>query len=175
MHYKFCPECGSKLIEKNAGDDGNVPYCDSCKQFWFDGFASCVIVLVYNEFDEIALSWQSYLSDSYATLTSGYITPGENAEETAIREVKEELGLDVERLDYAGTFWFAPREQLMHGFLAFAPKKELAISQELEAAKWVPALEAPQVMIPKRPGNTLHKIYDQFLVLRGLSYEGSAQ
>ena len=169
MHYKYCPECGAKLIDKAAGDDGRVPFCESCQSFWFDGFSSCVIVLTYNELDEIALSRQSYLSKDYATLTSGYITPGENAEEAAIREVKEELGIDVEKLEYAGTYWFAPRGQLMHGFIAYAPKRELKISQELDSAQWVPALEAPKYMIPDRPGNTLHKIYRRFLALRGLS------
>jgi len=47
MHYKYCPECGNKLIDKLAGDDGMVPYCGTCGQYWFDTFGSCVIVLVY--------------------------------------------------------------------------------------------------------------------------------
>lgn len=76
MHYKFCPECGTKLIEKEAGDDGQVPFCKICNKFWFDSFSSCVIVLTYNEFDEVVLARQQYLSDKYASFTSGYITPG---------------------------------------------------------------------------------------------------
>ena len=44
MRYKYCPECGTKLIPKHAGDDGAVPYCERCKEFRFDTFHSCVIV-----------------------------------------------------------------------------------------------------------------------------------
>lgn len=58
MRYKYCPDCGTKLIPKHAGDDGAVPYCESCKEFRFDTFHSCVIVLTYNEFDEIILCRQ---------------------------------------------------------------------------------------------------------------------
>ena len=30
MHYIFCPQCGNKLTERVAGDDGATPYCDKC-------------------------------------------------------------------------------------------------------------------------------------------------
>ncbi len=168
-HYKYCPECGARLVDRPAGDDGDVPYCENCRQFWFDSFASCVIVLVYNQFDEVVLGRQSYLSKQYASFTSGYITPGETAEVCAVREVKEELGIDVTELEYAGTYWFALRGQLMHGFIAYAPKCELTLSPEVDSAEWVPALEAPKHMHPDRPGNAAHPIYRLFLQKRGLA------
>ena len=84
-----------------------VPYCEPCDKRWFDSFQSCVIVLVYNEFDEIVLSKQGYLSDEYTAFTSGFIKPGENAEECAVREVKEETGLDVSGAD--GGYMFTYR------------------------------------------------------------------
>ena len=65
MHYKYCPDCGTKLIEKHAGDDGDVPFCEACNKYWFDSFASASIVLVVNEYNEIALLTQGYLSDKY--------------------------------------------------------------------------------------------------------------
>lgn len=168
MKYKFCPNCGSKLIKKSAGDDGMVPYCDNCKQYWFDTFHNCVIVLTYNEFDEIVLSRQGYLSDKYATLTAGYMEPGETAEVTAIREVKEEIGLDIETLEYAGTHWFGAKDMLMHGFIGFTHKKELKLSQEIDSAEWVPALEVPKTLFPDAPGNAAYAVYRLFLEKRGL-------
>ena len=38
---KYCSECGTKLIEKECGIDGLVPYCPTCKQLVFQ----CLIVL----------------------------------------------------------------------------------------------------------------------------------
>lgn len=163
MHYKYCPECGEKLALKIAGDDGNVPYCNKCEKYWFDSFSSCVIVLIYNEFDEVVLCKQNYLSDKYYTLTSGFMSPGETAEESALREVKEELGIDIESLDYAGTYWFGKREQLMHGFIAYTKKCELNLSPEIDLAEWVKALDAANMLFPDRPGNAAYAIYKRYL------------
>ena len=163
MHYKYCPECGEKLNGKPAGDEGLVPFCEKCGKFWFDTFASCVIILVANEENEIALLQQGYLSNEYRSFVSGYIKPGDNAEDTARREVQEEIGLELERLDYAGTYWFAMREQLMHGFIGYAKKKELVLSQEVDRAEWVPYDKAPMLMFPDMPGNAMHPIHRQYL------------
>ena len=79
MRFVYCPRCGSKLVGKLAGDEGEVPYCENCDKLWFDMFSSCSIVLVANEYNEIALLRQNYMSDVHTTFVSGYITPGENA------------------------------------------------------------------------------------------------
>lgn len=162
MHYKFCPECGAKLVDKQAGDDGAVPYCCECKRFWFDSFSSCVIVMVVNELHEIALLHQSYISDEYETFVAGFMTPGESAELAAVREVKEELGLTIDKLEYAGTHWFDKREQLMHAFIGYVRKAPFVLSQEVDSASWVSLADAPGRMFPDRPGNTQHIIYRQY-------------
>lgn len=163
MRYLYCPRCGRKLTPRPAGDDGLVPYCDDCGQYWFDSFASCVIVLVANEFREIAMLRQSYLSDEYWSYVAGFITPGETAEQTAFREVREELGLELERLEYGGTFWFSLREQLMHGFIGFVKKADFTLSGEVDRAQWVPAAHAPGRMFPETPENTQYPLYRQYL------------
>ena len=166
MRYKYCPECGQRLYDKKAGDDGGVPFCSDCNKFWFDRFDSCAIVLVYNEYNEIVLCRQGYLSAQYTSFTSGYITPGETAEETAIREVKEELGLEVQNMEYAGTYWFGKREQLMHGFLAYVPKAKLVLSDEIDSAEWVPADEVQKTLFPDAPGNAAYAIYKLYMKKR---------
>ncbi len=175
MHYKYCPLCGEKLIDKRAGDDGNVPFCTQCNKLWFDSFSSCVIILVANEYNEIALLRQGYMSDKYASFVSGYITPGENAETAAVREVKEELGLDLTSIHFAGSYWFGKKELLMIGFIGFAKKSDFVLSGEVDSAQWVPASEAPQTMFPDKPGNAMHPIYRQFLEMQGLNEKTSTR
>ena len=162
MHFQFCPICGSKLILKEAGDDGMVPYCEPCAKMWFDMFSSCIIALVANEYHEIALLHQPSLSDR-GVFVSGYITPGESAEDAAVREIKEELGLDVEKLESTGTFWFKKRGQLMHGFIANVRKQELICSSEIESASWVPAEKAPEIMFEDWNGNRAWDIYRTYM------------
>ena len=163
MRYSYCPQCGTKLINKIAGDDGYVPFCKQCNKYWFDSFSSVSIVLVANQYNEIALLRQFYMSDKFTSFVSGYIIPGENAEETAVREVKEELGIDIDRLEYAGTYWFDTKEILMHVFIAFVSKSDFKLSSEVDSAEWVPALKVPETMFPDRPGNTMHLIYRKYL------------
>lgn len=163
MRYKYCPMCAAKLILKNAGDEGAVPYCQQCKRFWFDTFSSCSIVLVANEENEIAVLRQGYLSDKYGTFVSGYITPGETAEQTAYREVKEEIGITLDSLEYAGTYWFGKREILMHGFIGYAKKADFRLSQEVDSVKWVKAEKAGDIIFPDSPENAAFKIYSKYM------------
>ena len=168
MRFRYCPECGGKLNGRHAGDDGEVPYCTACRKYWFDTFFNCVIVLVYNEFDEIVLCRQPHLSERYATVTSGYITPGETAEEAALRETEEELGIRLEKLESAGTVWFEKGGMLMHAFVGFARRCAFRLSEEVAYAEWVPFDRARKTMYPDGPGNALHVCYRKFLRMRGL-------
>ena len=166
MRYVYCPLCGTKLRMKEAGDDGEVPFCDQCDKYWFDTFASVAIVMVVNEYDEIVMLQQDYISNEYWTFVAGFMKPGESAEETAAREVKEEVGLTLDRLEYAGTYWFEAHEQLMHGFIGFAKKADFTLSCEVNQAMWVPLDEAPSRMFPEHPGNSQHPIYRRYLAMR---------
>ena len=163
MHYIYCPLCSAKLGEKAAGDDGNVPYCEKCEKYWFDSFESCVIILLANEYNELAMLRQGYMSHKYWTFVSGFMKPGETAEETAIREVSEELGLNVEKLFYGGTYWFGEQEQLMHGFIGFTKKKDFVLSKEVDEAQWVPCEKAPGMMFPEKEGNSQQPMYRKYL------------
>lgn len=82
--------------------------------------------------------------------------------------MKEELGIKLQKLEYAGTYWFELRGQLMHGFIGYAPKCELKLSVEVDSAEWVPALDVPKTLFPDGPGNSAFAIFRKYLVMRGL-------
>lgn len=172
MSYRYCPDCGTKLLPRPAGDDGDVPYCSACKKYWFAVFPSCVIVLVANERQELALLRQNYLSTSFDVFVSGFIAPEESAETAAAREVREELGLEVQRLVSTGTFWYPDAGQLMHGFIAYVKKKPLTLSAELDGASWVPAEEAYQTMFPISASPAAYDIYLRYLKEENLQFKG---
>ena len=148
MRFTYCPDCGTKLIPRPIGDEGLVPYCETCNKPLFDMFSTCIIVMVVNEFEEVALLKQGYLSDQYRVLVSGYMKPGESAEECTRREVLEEIGIELEQLEIVGTDWFARRDQLMIGFLGRARKQPFTLSGEVDAVSWIPVEEAPALMHP---------------------------
>lgn len=149
MHFTYCPHCGEKLTEKEMGDEGMIPFCQNCDIPLFDMFSSCIIALVVNERNEAALLEQRYMSTEYYNLVSGYMKPGETAEETAKREIFEEIGIKADSLDFAGTYWFGKKDMLMIGFIARAKKKEMKLSKEVDSAIWIDVKKAINMVHPK--------------------------
>lgn len=143
MHFKYCPQCGKKLIDKEIGDEGKIPFCTDCNRPFWDMFTTCVICAAVNEYNEVALIKQSYVSEKKYVCIAGIIQLGENAEETAVREIKEEVGLDVESLEYVQSYFYDKKAMLMLGYKANVKKKDFALSGEVDSAEWIPLSEAP--------------------------------
>ncbi len=142
MHFKYCPHCGTKAVMKEIGDEGETPYCVSCKIPLWDMFSTCIICAVVNEQREVALLRQDYVSTTSYVCVAGVMKLGESAEETARREVKEEIGLDVEELQFIKTYPYDKKEMLMIGFKASVKKAEFKLSGEVDSVKWFSFEEA---------------------------------
>lgn len=161
MRFHYCPDCGSALVLRPIGDEGDTPYCENCRRPLFDMFSTCIIALVVNDRGEAALLRQGYISDRYYNLVSGYMKPGESAEECARREIGEELGLRVTALESAGTFWFAKRDMLMIGFFACTDQTGLSLSREVDSARWVPVEDALSMVHPR--GSVSYTMIERYL------------
>lgn len=145
MHFTYCPNCGTKLVKKEIGDEGLVPYCERCRIPLFDLPDTCTITLVVNECGEAALLRQNYVSLNSYVCVAGHIKTGETAEETAAREVEEEIGLRPEWIKYMGSYYHARNDQLMLGFVAHVKKADFHISCEVDRAEWFPLKKAPKM------------------------------
>ena len=161
MKFTCCPDCGQPLTEKPIGDEGPVPYCTRCGRPWFAMFPACIIALCVNECGEAALLNQGYISTQYRNLVSGYIQPGESAEQTAVREIYEETGLTAAALRFAGTYWFAKKEMLMIGFFAEVTKQPFVLSGEVDGAEWSQLSEALTRVHPA--GSVSHALIERYL------------
>jgi len=161
MRFKYCPECGSKLIEKEIGDEGKVPFCEKCKKPLFDMFSTCIIALVVNECHEAALLRQEYISNRYYNLVSGYMKQGETAEVTAEREVYEEIGIRLCSLEFVKTYWFAGKDLLMIGFIGKTKKTDFTLSGEVDFAEWIPVHQAINLVHPK--GSISYGLLEEYI------------
>ena len=137
MHFKYCPHCGNKLIDKEIGDEGFIPFCENCDIPLWDMFTTSIIAAVVNEQNEVALLRQNYVSTSSYVCVAGIMKIGESAEDTVIREVKEELGLDVIDLEFIRSYPYEKKEMLMLGYKAVVKKSDFSISGEVDSVKWV--------------------------------------
>jgi NAD+ diphosphatase len=142
MEINFCQICGEKLMLKQIGDEGMIPYCKTCSKPYFNSPAPCILVFAINEHDEVVLLKQDYVSKINWGLIAGYITEGENAEETVQREVKEETGLNVKSYKYISSYHHDSRNLLMLGYIAFVQKSEFVKSCEVDDINWFPINDA---------------------------------
>lgn len=145
MHFKYCPHCGNKLVKKEIGDEGLVPFCEKCNDPLWDMFTTSIIAAVVNKENEIALLRQNYVSATKYVCVAGIMKIGESAEDTVVREIKEEIGLDVTRLEFIKSYPYikessenrSPQEMLMLGYKAIVKKSDFILSGEVDSAKWV--------------------------------------
>lgn len=142
MHFEYCPHCGTKTVLKEIGDEGKIPYCGQCQIPLWDLFTVCIICAVINEYDEIALIRQQYVSAANFVCVAGVVQFGENGEETAVREIEEELGLTVEKLEYVRSYFYEKKQMLMLGYRADVKKSDFHLSEEVDFAAWIPLSEA---------------------------------
>ena len=163
MRFTYCPDCGKKLTFRELGDEGPVPWCEACKRPWFDMFSCAAIVLVVNDEGKVALLNQNYISTTYRNLVSGYMKPGESAEECAMREVEEEIGIHLHRIDLKFTHWFAKAQVLMVGFIGYTHDTDMKLSVEVDAAGWFDPVEALTLVHPKETGSVSGLLVDLYL------------
>lgn len=146
---KYCYECGTKLVPKELDGEGIVPYCSGCGEYRFPIFSAAVSMIVQNPDRSKILLIQQYGTGNNV-LVAGYINKGECAEEAVVREVKEEIGLDVQSVDYNKSEYFAKSNTLMLNFACTVDSESLdGVSQkEVDKAQWFTPEQARQEVMP---------------------------
>ncbi|MHB0868731.1 MAG: NAD(+) diphosphatase [Chloroflexota bacterium] len=130
-----CPRCGTATVRID-GEWGKR--CPSCHYEHYPHLYPAVIVLVHDG-DRVLLARKSVWSPGRYALIAGFVDNGESLEAAVRREVKEEVGVDVDDIQYVGSQNWPFPSQLMVGFLARYAGGEIAIDrEELEDARWFP-------------------------------------
>jgi NAD+ diphosphatase len=135
--HRFCGVCGTPNRTARAG---HVMRCSrpGCDTETFPRLDPAIIVLVTDASGERALLGRqaSWPAGRYSTI-AGFVEPGESLEDAVVREVEEETGVQVERVEYeASQPWPFPAS-LMLGFRAVARTHAITLRDgELEDARW---------------------------------------
>lgn len=158
MKNNYCPICGTKLIGKEIGDEGIVPFCEACSRPIFNYYSTCVILIVENEDHEIAIIEQSY-GFRKPVLVAGYVKYEATIEDTIRDEVSEEINQEVIDFTFLKSFLQKTRENLMLGFHVNVKKKPFVLSDELLTAKWCSYQEALDLLKDSTIALELLKLY----------------
>ena len=88
-----------------------------------------------------------YGMDDYI-LVAGYISKGEDAETTALREIKEELGVDAIGLRFNRTHYYKPSNTLMINFRVLLDSEVIYPNWEIDEYRWFTLEEAREMVRP---------------------------
>ncbi len=143
---RFCSRCGAPL-QRLPGEWGKK--CKGCLYLHFPHIHPCVIVAVRRP-GEILLTRKPQWAPNRYSLVAGFLDPGECLEEAVAREVREETGIQVKNIRYAGSQCWPFPSQVMTGFTADYAGGEVVVEEdELEDARWF-SLDALPDLPPKR-------------------------
>lgn len=113
---RFCSKCGSETKEKS---DERAITCPNCGTTVFPKISPAIIVAIICN-NKILLAHNANFPENWHSLVAGYVDIGESLEETVIREVKEEVGLDVKNIRYYKSQPWPFSGSMMIGFFAEA-------------------------------------------------------
>jgi len=132
---QYCGKCGNKTKSR---DSGHIRTCKNeiCNAKYFPSMDPAVIVLVSSKEQCLLGRQKGWPKGMYSTL-AGFVEPGETAEDAVVREIKEEVSVSIDKVEYQySQSWLFP-SSLMLGFTALAKEKNISLNtDELEDARW---------------------------------------
>jgi NAD+ diphosphatase len=137
---RHCSHCGAETTGITASWGKR---CTACKSEHYPHIHPCAIVLVKRG-NELLLTRKAEWPAGRYSLVAGFVDFGESLEECAIREVREETGIEICNVRYVGSQNWPFPAQLMAGFVAEYAAGDVCVDpHELEDARWFPADALP--------------------------------
>ena len=140
--HRFCGRCGSEMTL----DQGErAMRCSPCGITNYPRIAPCIITLVTRGEHMLLARNANFPRPMFSTL-AGFIEAGESAEETLVREVKEEVGVEVDGIEYFGSQSWPFPNQLMLGYFARYTGGDIVCDPtEIAEADWFHYSDLPPV------------------------------
>jgi len=140
--HRFCGRCGSPLVQ-HAQDLAKS--CESCGLSQYPRISPCIIVLVTRGERCLLAHAPHYPPGRYSTL-AGFIEAGETAEAAVAREIREEVGIEVQNIRYFKSQSWPFPHALMLGFFADYRAGDLTPDGiEILDARWFERDELPDL------------------------------
>jgi NAD+ diphosphatase len=146
--HGFCAKCGSASTLQDAG---YRRHCASCVTDHFPRTDPVVIMAVCHGNRTLLGRQKTWPENMYSTL-AGFMEPGETIEDAVRREVKEEVGIVVGKIDYVASQPWPFPASLMIGMIGETSDTALTIDEnEIEAARWFDAAELRMMLDRTHP------------------------
>lgn len=131
--HQFCGRCGTPT-ERKTGERSRV--CPACGQTHYPRLAPVAMALVRRG-HELLLARSPHFPPGMFSALAGFVEPGESIEECLVREVREEVGVEVDNLRYfASQPWPFPHSLMIAFHCDYVSGDIVPQEGEIEAADW---------------------------------------
>lgn len=140
--HRYCGHCATPTVPM-PGE--RAKRCPKCGLTSYPRLSPAVIVLVHRG-REVLLARAHNFPAAFYSILAGFVEPGESLEEALAREVREEVGIEVDNITYFGSQPWPFPNSLMIGFTARYAGGEVQINgHELVDAGWFRADCLPEI------------------------------
>ena len=155
---RYCGACGHELEDRT---EECARACPACGAVFYPQIAPAVITAVTDEQGRLLLAHNSRFREGVYSLIAGFVEPGESMESAVRREIREEVGLEVKRIRYAGSQSWPYPNSLMIGFTAeYAGGMIRPDGMEITDARFCTPADMPDI---PSPGSIARMLIDQWL------------
>ena len=96
--FKYCPKCGSELFEEH---NAKSKHCSNCGFTYYQNPSSATAAFILNSKDELLVVKRGKEpAKDTLDLPGGFVDNDESGEQGIVREIKEETGLDIKKVEY---------------------------------------------------------------------------
>lgn len=133
LNHQHCGRCGhlTRLHDKDF-----AMQCDQCGFSAYPRISPAVMVLVCRG-RELLLARSPHFKPGVFSALAGFVEAGETLEQCAAREVKEEVGVEIDHLRYfSSQSWPFPNSLMIAFFAEYVRGEITPEPDEIEAADW---------------------------------------
>jgi len=158
-NHRYCGRCATPT-EDCPGE--RARRCPSCGLLAFPRLAPAIITLVERDDGRALLARNALWPNTMYSCLAGFVEPGENVEAAVVREVQEEVGIEITDLRYFGSQPWPFPHSLMLGFQARHDCGDICCDgQEIADARWFAPDELPDL---PGPISIARRLIDDWLV-----------
>jgi NAD+ diphosphatase len=140
--HQYCGRCGTPTRSR---ENERARACPSCDLTSYPPVSPAIMTLVTRGRELLLVRKPMWPEGRYSAV-AGFVEPGETLEETAARETREEVGVEVRNLRYFGSQPWPFPHSLMVAFTAeYAGGKIRPDGEEIAEARWFDAANMPKL------------------------------
>ena len=140
--HQYCGQCGQQT-QQIATEFALT--CDPCRLRFYPRISPCIIVLITDGEKVLLAQGERHRDRGWYSTLAGFVETGESAEQAVIREVYEEVGVNVKNIQYLNSQTWPFPNQLMLGFQAeYAGGEIIPQAGEIADAAWFQLDDLPK-------------------------------